>query len=37
MADFVRRLFAGEEAVGLLQNYADEIVLAPRRSDGRSQ
>jgi quercetin dioxygenase-like cupin family protein len=29
-ADFVRRLFAGEEPRGLLQNFADEIVLAPR-------
>lgn len=28
-AEFVRRLFAGDDPVRLLQEYADEIVLAP--------
>lgn len=28
-AEFVRRLFSGEDPVGLLDEYRDEIVLAP--------
>ena len=28
-ASFVRRLFAGEDAVALLREHADEIVLPP--------
>lgn len=29
-AEFVRRLFAGEDPVALLDEFSDEIVLAPR-------
>lgn len=28
-AEFVRRLFDGEDAIGLLDQFRDEIVLAP--------
>ena len=28
-AEFVRRLFSGEDAIGLLEEYDQEIVLAP--------
>lgn len=31
-AEFVRRLFDGEDAVGLLDEFRDEIVLAPKHA-----